>query len=149
MYNLHRYTGKHCTNIIKETKSLIQFVFKTIYNILDKVRHSLSYKLYYVHRCSMRVLQYLRYCNTSGSLMPLPCRVVNHCLVVQVLNRTEGLGANPNQKTMSLWQHQGRLMYGTPNISRPATVGIISLPLFGHVLAGVRPLFGTRESVAD
>ena len=38
----------------------------------------------------MQVLQYLRYCNTSGSLTPLPCRVVNHCLVVQVLVRTEG-----------------------------------------------------------
>ena len=32
--------------------------------------------------CGMQVLQYLRYCNTSGSLTPLPCRVVNHCLVV-------------------------------------------------------------------
>ena len=37
----------------------------------------------------MQVLQ-CRYCNTSGSLTPLPCRVVNHCLVVQVLVRTEG-----------------------------------------------------------
>ena len=37
----------------------------------------------------MQVLQY-RYCNNSGSLTPLPCRVVNHCLVVQVLVRTEG-----------------------------------------------------------
>ena len=39
--------------------------------------------------CGMQVLQ-CRYCNTSGSLTPLPCRVVNHCLVVQVLVRTEG-----------------------------------------------------------
>ena len=38
----------------------------------------------------MQVLQYPRYCNNSGSLTPLPCRVVNHCLVVQVLVRTEG-----------------------------------------------------------
>ena len=38
----------------------------------------------------MQVLQYLRYCNTSGSLTSLPCRVVNHCLVVQVLDITEG-----------------------------------------------------------
>ena len=40
----------------------------------------------------MQVLQcrYCRYCNTSGSLTPLPCRVVNHCLVVQVLVRTKG-----------------------------------------------------------
>ena len=37
----------------------------------------------------MQVLQ-CRYCNTSGSLTPLPCTVVNHCLVVQVLVRTEG-----------------------------------------------------------
>ena len=37
----------------------------------------------------MQVLQY-RYCNNSGSLTPLPCRVVNHWLVVQVLVRTEG-----------------------------------------------------------
>ena len=40
--------------------------------------------------CGMLVLQYLRYCNNSGSLTPLPCKVVNHCLVVQVLVRTEG-----------------------------------------------------------
>ena len=38
----------------------------------------------------MQVLQYLRYCHTSWSLTPLPCRVVNHCLVVQVLDRTKG-----------------------------------------------------------
>ena len=38
----------------------------------------------------MQVLQYPRYCNNSGSLTPLPCRVVNQCLVVQVLVRTEG-----------------------------------------------------------
>ena len=31
-------------------------------------------------------------------------------------------GVNHNQKIMSQWQHQGRLMYGTPNISRTATV---------------------------
>ena len=40
--------------------------------------------------CGMQVLQYPRYCNNSGSLTPLPCRVVNHCLVVQVVVRTEG-----------------------------------------------------------
>ena len=40
--------------------------------------------------CGMQVLQYPRYCNNSGSLSPLPCRVVNHCLVVQFLVRTEG-----------------------------------------------------------
>ena len=38
----------------------------------------------------MQVLLYLRYCNTSGSLMPLRCRVVNNCFMVQVLDRTEG-----------------------------------------------------------
>ena len=31
----------------------------------------------------MQVLQYLRYCYTSGCLTPLPCRVVNHCLPCQ------------------------------------------------------------------
>ena len=50
---------------------------------------------------------------------------------------------------MSLWQHQGRLMYGTTNISRPATAGTTSLRLSWHVLAGVRPLFVPRESVAS
>ena len=43
-----------------------------------------------VMHCGMQVLQYPRYCNHSGSLTPLPCRVVNHCLVAQVLVRTEG-----------------------------------------------------------
>ena len=38
----------------------------------------------------MQVLQYFRYCNTSGSLTPLPCRVVNHSLLVQVLDTTKG-----------------------------------------------------------
>ena len=38
----------------------------------------------------MQVLHYLLYRNTSGSLTPLPCRIVNHCLMVQVLDRTEG-----------------------------------------------------------
>ena len=38
----------------------------------------------------MQVLQYLWYYNTSGSLTPLHCRVENHCLVIQVLDRTEG-----------------------------------------------------------
>ena len=40
----------------------------------------------------MQMLQYPRYCNNSGSLTPLPCRVVNHCLVLQVhvLVITEG-----------------------------------------------------------
>ena len=50
---------------------------------------------------------------------------------------------------MSLWQQQGRLMYGTPNISRPATAGTNSLRLSWHFLAGVRPLFVPRESVAS
>ena len=40
------------------------------------------YVYVYVYVSGMQVLQYLRYCNTSGSLTPLPCRVVNHCLVV-------------------------------------------------------------------
>ena len=40
-------------------------------------------------------------------------------------------------------------MYGTPNISRPATAGTNSLRLSWHVLAGVRPLFVPRESVAS
>ena len=40
-------------------------------------------------------------------------------------------------------------MYGTPNISRPATAGTNSLRLSRHVLAGVRPLFVPRESVAS
>ena len=56
---------------------------------------------------------------------------------------------NPNQKTMSLWQHQGRLMYGTPNIFRPAIAGTNSLPLSWHVLAGVRPLIAPRERPAS
>ena len=43
----------------------------------------------YKQRYGIQVLQ-CRYCNTSGSLTPLPCRVVNHCIVVQVLVRTEG-----------------------------------------------------------
>ena len=43
----------------------------------------------------MHVLQYLRYCNTSGILTPLPCIVVYHCLVVQFLDRTEGQGRKP------------------------------------------------------
>ena len=46
---------------------------------------------------------------------------------------------------MSLWQHQGRLMYGTPNISRPATAGTNILRLSWHVLTGVRPLLVPRE----
>ena len=50
---------------------------------------------------------------------------------------------------MSLWQHQGRLMYRTPNISRPATTGTNSLHLSWHVPAGVRPLFVPRESAAN
>ena len=48
-----------------------------------------SYLLGYSLSWGMQVLQ-CRYCNTSGSLTLLPCRVVNHCLVVQVLVRTEG-----------------------------------------------------------
>ena len=40
-------------------------------------------------------------------------------------------------------------MYGTPNISRPATAGTNSLRLSLHVLAGVRSLFVPRESVAS
>ena len=39
----------------------------------------------------MQVLQYLRYCNTTGSLTPLPRRVVNQCFVVQVLNILSGI----------------------------------------------------------
>ena len=39
---------------------------------------------------AMQTLQYLMYCNTSGSLTPLPFRVVNHCFVDQVLDRNEG-----------------------------------------------------------
>ena len=39
------------------------------------------YGYYYVYICGMQLLQYPRYCNNSGSLTPLPCRVVNHCLV--------------------------------------------------------------------
>ena len=50
---------------------------------------------------------------------------------------------------MSLWQHQGRLLYGTPNISRPPTAGTNSLRLSLHVLAGVRPLFVPRKSAAS
>ena len=50
---------------------------------------------------------------------------------------------------MLLWQHQGRLVYGTPNISRPATAGTNSLRLSWHVLAGVRPLFAPRERAAS
>ena len=65
------------------------------------------------------------------------------------MSEPKAKGANPNQKTMSLWQHQERLMYGTPNISRPATAGTNSLRLSLHVLAGVRPLFVPRESVAS
>ena len=41
-------------------------------------------------RLCMQVLLYRRYCSTAGGLTPLPCRVVNHCLVVQVLDITEG-----------------------------------------------------------
>ena len=58
------------------------------------------------------------------------------------------MGPSPNQKTMSLWQHQGRLMYGTPNISRPATAGENSLPLSWHVLSGVRLLTAPQERAA-
>ena len=38
---------------------------------------------------ALQILQYLICCDTSRSLTPLPCRVVNHCHVVQVLDRTE------------------------------------------------------------
>ena len=48
------------------------------------------YNSMYVCMYGMQVLQYLRYCNTPGSLTPLPCRVVNHCLVIYILDRTEG-----------------------------------------------------------
>ena len=44
----------------------------------------------------MQVLQYLRYINTPGNLTPLPCRVVNHCLAVQFLNRTLGYWSKPS-----------------------------------------------------
>ena len=78
----------------------------------------------------MEVLQYLRYCNSSGSLTLLPCRVVNNSLWYRFSTEPKAKGANPNKKTMSMWQHQGRLMYGIPNISRNATAGTNSLHLF-------------------
>ena len=40
-------------------------------------------------------------------------------------------------------------MYGTPNISRPATAGINTLHLSWHVLTGVRPVFAPRERAAS
>ena len=52
-------------------------------------RHTMLMMMTYISGSGMQVLQY-RYCNNSGSLTPLPCRVLNHCLVVQVLVRTEG-----------------------------------------------------------
>ena len=71
----------------------------------------------------MQVLQYLREFDAPAMQRcnPLPCGT-GSC-------QPKAKGANPNQKTMSLWQHQGRLMYGTPNISRPATAGTNSLRL--------------------
>ena len=36
------------------------------------------------------------------------------------------LEENGNGEEITLWQHQGQLMYGIPNISRPATAGINS-----------------------
>ena len=72
-----------------------------------------------------QVLQYVGEFDVTAmqSCKPLPCGWPG------VLTKPKAKGANPNQKTMSLWQHQGRLMYGTPNISRPATAGTNSLRL--------------------
>ena len=47
----------------------------------------------------------------------------NKCYVILLGIKTE------RKRHGSLWQHQGRLMYGTPNISRPATAGTNSLRL--------------------
>ena len=71
-----------------------------------------------------QVLQYLREFDAPAmqSCKPLPCGI-GSC------QNRRLRGANPNQKTMSLWQHQGRLVYGTPNNSRPATAGTNSLRL--------------------
>ena len=49
---------------------------------------------------------------------------------------------------MLAWRHQGRLMIGTPNISRPTTAGNNSLRLSRRVLAGAGPLLTPRESAA-
>ena len=71
-----------------------------------------------------QVLQYLREFDAPAmqSCKPLPCGI-GSCQNRRLREQT------PKQKTMSLWQHQGRLMYGTPNISRPATAGTHSLRL--------------------
>ena len=56
-------------------------------------------------------------------------RVLYTALWYRFLTEPKAKGTNPNQKTMSQWPHQGRLMYGTPNMSRPAIAGTNSLHL--------------------
>ena len=93
----------------------------------------------------MHVLQYLKYCNTLGSLTSLLAEFQTTALWYRFLTEPKAEGTNRNQKTTSLWQHQGRLMYGTPNISRPATAGTNSLRLL-YMFLLERPSFAPRES---